>query len=243
MSYIKFKKTKIVGTLGPGCSSKTMLSRLIKAGVNVFRINFSHATYEEVDRHVELIRTLNKELDTNVAILADLQGPKIRVGKMKDGVVFKKGDELILTTAKEIIGNKEKASLSYKDFAKDVKKGDKVLVDDGKLIFEVISTNKKDEVKLRNIQGGKLSSKKGVNLPNTKISTPSLTKKDKVPEVITHSSETCLLSKLYVVSSESFLTTFLENSSTFSFNSSSLIPLKGPNKKFEYSYISNIPFL
>ena len=179
MSYIKFKKTKIVATLGPGCSSKTMLSRLIKAGVNVFRINFSHATYEEVDRYVELIRTLNKELDTNVAILADLQGPKIRVGKMKDGVVFKKGDELILTTAKEIIGNKEKVSLSYKDFAKDVKKGDKVLVDDGKLIFEVISTNKKDEVKLRNIHGGKLSSKKGVNLPNTKISTPSLTKKDK----------------------------------------------------------------
>jgi len=179
MSYIKFKKTKIVATLGPGCSSKTMLSRLIKAGVNVFRINFSHATYEEADRHIDLIRSLNQELDTNVAILADLQGPKIRVGKMKDGVVFKKGDEFTLSTAKEIIGNKTKASLSYKDFAKDVKKGDKVLVDDGKLIFEVISTNKKDEVKLRNLQGGKLSSKKGVNLPNTKISTPSLTKKDK----------------------------------------------------------------
>ena len=179
MSYIKFKKTKIVATLGPGCGNKTMLSRLIKAGVNVFRINFSHATYEEVDRNVELIRSLNKELETNVAILADLQGPKIRIGKMEDGTVFKKGDIFKLSTAKEIIGNKQKASLSYKDFAKDVKKGDKVLVDDGKLIFEVISTNKKDEVKLRNIQGGKLTSKKGVNLPNTKISTPSLTKKDK----------------------------------------------------------------
>ena len=140
MSYIKFKKTKIVATLGPGCGNKTMLSRLIKAGVNVFRINFSHATYEEVDRHVELIRSLNKELDTNVAILADLQGPKIRVGKMQDGVVFKKGDVFILSTEKEIIGNKQKASLSYKDFSKDVKKGDRVLVDDGKLIFEVIST-------------------------------------------------------------------------------------------------------
>ena len=179
MSYIKFKKTKIVATLGPGCSNKTMLSRLIRAGVNVFRINFSHATYEEADRHIDLIRSLNKELDTNVAILADLQGPKIRVGKMEDGVVFKKGDEFTLSTTKEIVGNKTKASLSYKYFAKDVKKGDKVLVDDGKLIFEVISTNKKDEVKLRNLQGGKLSSKKGVNLPNTKISTPSLTKKDK----------------------------------------------------------------
>ena len=179
MSYIKFKKTKIVATLGPGCSSKTMLSRLIKAGVNVFRINFSHATYAEADANIDLIRSLNKDLDTNVAILADLQGPKIRVGKMEDNVVFKKGDEFILSTAKEIIGNKSKASVSYKDFAKDVKKGDSVLVDDGKLIFEVISTNKHDEVKLINIQGGKLSSNKGVNLPYTKISTASLTKKDK----------------------------------------------------------------
>ena len=115
MSYIKFKKTKIVATLGPGCSSKTMLQRLIKAGVNVFRINFSHATYDEADRHIELIRSLNQELDANVAILADLQGPKIRVGKMEDGVVFRKGDEFTLSTTNEIIGNKTKASLSYKD--------------------------------------------------------------------------------------------------------------------------------
>jgi len=179
MSYIKFKKTKIVATLGPGCSNKTMLTRLIKAGVNVFRINFSHATYEEVDSHVELIRNLNNELDTNVAIMADLQGPKIRIGKMEDGVVLKKGEIFTLVTSKNITGNNERASLSYKDFAKDVKKGDRVLVDDGKLIFEVISSDKQQEVKLKNIQGGKLTSRKGVNLPNTKISTPSLTKKDK----------------------------------------------------------------
>ena len=179
MSYIKFKKTKIVATLGPGCNKKTMLSRLIRAGVNVFRINFSHATYDEADSHIDLIRSLNKELDTNVAIMADLQGPKIRIGQMQDGVVFKRGDIFSLNTSKEIVGNKEKASLSYDGFAKDVRKGDTVLIDDGKLIFEVISSNKKDEVKLKNIQGGKLTSKKGVNLPNTKISTPSLTKKDK----------------------------------------------------------------
>ena len=179
MSYIKFKKTKIVATLGPGCNNKTMLTRLIRAGVNVFRINFSHATYDEADSHIDLIRSLNKELDTNVAIMADLQGPKIRIGQMQDGVVFKRGDIFSLITSKEIVGNKEKASLSYDGFAKDVRKGDTVLIDDGKLIFEVISSNKKDEVKLKNIQGGKLSSKKGVNLPNTKISTPSLTKKDK----------------------------------------------------------------
>ncbi len=90
---------------------------------------------------------------------------------------LKKGDLFTLNSSKDFVGNKESASLSYKDFAKDVKKGDKVLIDDGKLMFEVISTNKKDEVKLKNIQGGVLSSKKGVNLPNTKISTPSLTKK------------------------------------------------------------------
>ena len=179
MSYIKFKKTKIVATLGPGCNNKTMLTRLIRAGVNVFRINFSHATYDEADSHIDLIRSLNKELDTNVAIMADLQGPKIRIGQMQDGVVFKRGDMFSLITSKEIVGNKEKASLSYDGFAKDVRKGDTVLIDDGKLIFEVISSNKKDEVKLKNIQGGKLTSKKGVNLPNTKISTPSLTKKDK----------------------------------------------------------------
>ena len=179
MSYIKFKKTKIVATLGPGCNNKTMLYRLIRAGVNVFRINFSHATYDEADSHIDLIRSLNKELDTNVAIMADLQGPKIRIGQMQDGVVFKRGDIFSLITSKEIVGNKEKASLSYDGFAKDVRKGDTVLIDDGKLIFEVISSNKKDEVKLKNIQGGKLTSKKGVNLPNTKISTPSLTKKDK----------------------------------------------------------------
>ena len=179
MSYIKFKKTKIVATLGPGCNNKTMLTRLIRAGVNVFRINFSHATYDEANSHIDLIRSLNKELDTNVAIMADLQGPKIRIGQMQDGVVFKRGDIFSLITSKEIVGNKEKASLSYDGFAKDVRKGDTVLIDDGKLIFEVISSNRKDEVKLKNIQGGKLSSKKGVNLPNTKISTPSLTKKDK----------------------------------------------------------------
>ena len=179
MSKIKFKKTKIVATLGPGCNNKITLSKLIRAGVNVFRINFSHATYDEVDEYVEIIRNLNQEIGSNVAILADLQGPKIRVGKMEDGVVFKKGDTLTLNTSKTITGNNKMVSLSYKGFAKDVKKGDKVLIDDGKLIFEVISTNNNDEVKLKNIQGGILTSRKGVNLPNTKISTPSLTKKDK----------------------------------------------------------------
>ena len=179
MINARFKRTKIVATLGPACNSKTKLKNLIRAGVNVFRINFSHATYDEVDHYIEIIKELNKELDSNVAVLADLQGPKIRLGNMHDNVSVKKGEIISFDCKSDFVGDKSKASISYPDFAKDVKKGDKVLVDDGKLIFEVISTDKKSIVKLKNIQGGIISSRKGINLPNTKISTPSLTPKDK----------------------------------------------------------------
>ena len=179
MTKAKFKRTKIVATLGPACNSKTKLKNLVRAGVNVFRINFSHASYDEVDHYIQIIKELNKELDSNVAILADLQGPKIRLGNMHDNVSIKKGETISFDCKNQFVGDKLKASISYIDFAKDVKKGDKVLVDDGKLIFEVISTDKKSIVKLKNIQGGLISSRKGINLPNTKISTPSLTEKDK----------------------------------------------------------------
>ena len=179
MTKAKFKRTKIVATLGPACNSKTKLKNLIRAGVNVFRINFSHASYDEVDDYIQIIKELNKELDSNVAILADLQGPKIRLGNMQENVSIKKGETISFDCKNQFVGDKLKASISYIDFAKDVKKGDKVLVDDGKLIFEVISTDKKSIVKLKNIQGGLISSRKGINLPNTKISTPSLTEKDK----------------------------------------------------------------
>jgi len=179
MIKARFKRTKIVATLGPACNSKTKLKNLIRAGVNVFRINFSHASYDEVDHYIEIIKELNKELDSNVAVLADLQGPKIRLGNMHPNVSIKKGEIISFDCKSHFIGGKSKASISYPDFAKDVKKGDKVLVDDGKLIFEVLSTDKKSIVKLKNIQGGIISSRKGINLPNTKISTTSLTQKDK----------------------------------------------------------------
>ena len=179
MTKARFKRTKIVATLGPACNSKTKLKNLIRAGVNVFRINFSHATYDEVDHYIDIINELNKELESNVAVLADLQGPKIRLGNMHSNVSIKKGEIISFDCKNHFIGDKSKASISYPDFAKDVKKGDKVLVDDGKLIFEVLSTDKKSIVKLKNIQGGIISSRKGINLPNTKISTPSLTEKDK----------------------------------------------------------------
>lgn len=170
-------KTKIVATLGPATDTKEILTDLAKNGVNVFRINFSHADYEDVKRKVKIIREINAENGFNVAILGDLQGPKLRVGVMEDGVELKDGDTFTFTTEK-CIGTKEKAFMTYQRFPKDVKVGEQILVDDGKLLFEVVSTNKTNEVVVKVIIGGPLKSKKGVNLPNTNISLPALTKKD-----------------------------------------------------------------
>ncbi len=171
------KKTKIVATLGPATDSKEMLTKLAQEGVNVFRINFSHADYSIVETQVKRIREINEENDFNVAILADLQGPKLRVGVMEEDVVLNDGDTFRFTT-EQCIGTKEKAFMTYQRFPKDVKVGEHILVDDGKLMFEVESTNKKDEVVVKVIVGGPLKSKKGVNLPNTAISLPALTEKD-----------------------------------------------------------------
>ncbi|WP_298779585.1 pyruvate kinase [uncultured Polaribacter sp.] len=171
-------KTKIVATLGPATDKKETLVKLAKAGVNVFRINFSHADYDDVKRKVKTIREINEENGFNVAILADLQGPKLRVGVMEEGVILEDGQTFKFTTEK-CIGTKEKAFMTYQRFPKDVKAGEQILVDDGKLLFEVVSTNKENEVIVNVIVGGPLNSKKGVNLPNTAISLPALTEKDK----------------------------------------------------------------
>ncbi|MDC1262195.1 pyruvate kinase [Polaribacter sp.] len=172
------KKTKIIATLGPATSSKEVLYQLAKEGVNVFRINFSHADYEDVKTRIKLIREINAENDYNVAILGDLQGPKLRVGVMEEGVVLEDGATFKFTTEK-CIGTKEKAFMTYQRFPKDVKVGEHILVDDGKLMFEVVSSNKETEVVVKVLVGGPLKSKKGVNLPNTAISLPALTEKDK----------------------------------------------------------------
>jgi len=173
------KKTKIVATLGPSCSTKDVIHKMVEAGVNVFRINFSHADYDDVKSKIDIIRGLNEEYGYNTAILADLQGPKLRVGNMKEDVVVNQGDVITFTTAEVIDGTAEKVYMNYKAFPKDVKKGEKILLDDGKLIFEVVETDKESEVKARVIQGGPLRSKKGVNLPNTNVSLPALTEKDR----------------------------------------------------------------
>lgn len=171
------KKTKILATLGPATNTKEILLDLVKAGVNVFRINFSHADYDNVKARIKDIREINEETGQHVAILGDLQGPKLRVGVMEEGVTLQQNDTFIFTTD-ECTGTSEKAFMTYQNFPKDVKAGETILVDDGKLQFEVISTNKKNEVTTKVIVGGVLSSKKGVNLPNTKISLPALTEKD-----------------------------------------------------------------
>ncbi|MBC7606725.1 MAG: pyruvate kinase [Burkholderiales bacterium] len=172
------KKTKIVATLGPACSSREVLKDMIDAGVNVFRVNFSHADYEDVKSKIDLIRGLNDEFGYTTAILGDLQGPKLRVGVMKEDVVVHPGDIITFQTAEDIPGTAERVYMNYKEFPRDVKPGEKILLDDGKLMFEAIETNGTTEVICRVIQGGPLKSKKGVNLPNTKVSLPALTKKD-----------------------------------------------------------------
>tara|TARA_Y200000002_G_scaffold171217_1_gene141301 strand:- start:801 stop:2228 length:1428 start_codon:yes stop_codon:yes gene_type:complete len=172
------KKTKIVATLGPATSSKEVIKKMILAGVNVFRINFSHANYDEIKQSILLIRKIDKNLETNTAILGDLQGPKLRIGNIKENTFVRAGDEIIFSTDSPFIGDNNRVYMNYQNFPMDVSENEKILLDDGKLIFEVVSSNKLNEVKARVIQGGYLKSNKGVNLPNTKISLPALTEKD-----------------------------------------------------------------
>ena len=172
------KKTKIVATLGPACSTREVLKDMIEAGVNVFRVNFSHADYSDVKAKIDLIRGLNDEFGYTAAILGDLQGPKLRVGVMNEEVIVNPGDIITFQTAEDVPGTKERVYMNYKEFPNDVNPGENILLDDGKLMFEVISTNRTTEVVAKVIQGGPLKSKKGVNLPNTKVSLPALTEKD-----------------------------------------------------------------
>lgn len=175
---IAYQRTKIVATIGPSSAKKEVLLKMIREGLNVCRVNFSHGTYAQHQQVIDTVRAINKEYGTYIGILADLQGPKIRIGKVQDGIVLKKGASLTIGT-KELIGNEKELYITYPHFPKDVRKNELILLDDGKIQLKVIDTNQKDLVTLKVIYGGKLTSNKGVNLPNTKISSPSLTKKDR----------------------------------------------------------------
>jgi len=198
------KKTKIVATLGPAVDSIEKMKEMMLAGVNVFRINFSHADHEDVVQKIKDIRSLNKENNWHVAVLADLQGPKLRVGVMGKKVKLKKGDTFTFTTEK-CEGDEEKAYMTYKNFPKDVEAGEQILVDDGKLLFEVIETDRKSVVKTKVLRGGKLKSKKGVNLPNTKISLPALTKKDIKDAIFAIENEVDWIALSFVRTSEDLI--------------------------------------
>lgn len=171
--------TKVIATIGPATRNREILEKMIHEGVDVCRINLSHDEHSEHLKTIHFIHELNEELGSNVAILGDLQGPKLRVGDMEnDCVDLVDGQEFSFVTT-PCTGTQERAYLSYEKLPADVKVGEHILVDDGKLIFEVISSNRTDSVKTRVIAGGPLSSRKGVNLPQTRISQPSLTEKDR----------------------------------------------------------------
>lgn len=172
------KKTKIVATIGPSSSSKDVLREMILSGLNICRLNFSHGTNEDHLNAVKIIRELNEELHMNVSILADLQGPKIRTNEMENnGVSLEVGKEIKILVEK-VLGNAQRFSINYAKLPQEVNPGEQILLDDGKIMLEVVNSDGKTEILCKIIQGGILSSKKGVNFPNTRISLPSLTEKD-----------------------------------------------------------------
>lgn len=173
------KKTKIVATLGPASSTEEVLGKMIDEGLNVCRINFSHGTHAEILDSINLVKKLRKEKKQSIAILADLQGPKLRVGEMpEDGAMLEDGKEVVITTD-DVSGTSQRVSINYTEFPSDVEVGEIILLDDGKLRLEVTANDGVKEVTCKVLQGGILTSNKGVNLPNTKISLPSLTPKDR----------------------------------------------------------------
>ncbi|MFN5544851.1 MAG: pyruvate kinase, partial [Bacteroidota bacterium] len=174
-----FNRTKIVATIGPATCSIENLSAIIDEGVDVCRLNFSHGSYEDHKQVIDNINAVNKSKGTFVAKLLDLQGPKLRVGEMKDGKITLKTDSIITVTTKPEIGTAERISVKFNTLPADVKPGELILLDDGKLQLEVLSSNGVDEIKCKVTFGGALSSKKGFNLPHTNLSIPALTEKDR----------------------------------------------------------------
>jgi len=171
-------KTKIIATIGPSSSSRDVLKKMIEAGMNVARLNFSHGTYADHEKVISLIRSLAREMNRPVAILLDLQGPKIRVGKLKGGTpVMLKKNRLLTITTDDALGTADSLTTTYKSFSKDVKSGDRILLDDGLIELKVVS-KRSGRVTCKVVTGGLLKEHKGMNLPGVKVSAPSLTQKD-----------------------------------------------------------------
>ena len=172
------RKTKIVCTIGPASDSETVLRKLMLAGMNTARINFSHGGFKEQEEKVNRIKKVRKELNLHVALLLDTKGPEVRIGKFEDGEIFlKAGDNFCLTT-EEILGNQYEFSVSYKDLPQEVEHGDKMLIDDGLIEVEVV-TVKSNKIYCKVITGGKLTNRKSINIPGKKLNFPSMTEKDR----------------------------------------------------------------
>jgi pyruvate kinase len=171
-------RTKIVATVGPACDTYEKLLELVRAGVNVFRLNFSHGTHEDKTKIIEFIRKINSTEPYNIAILGDLQGPKLRIGEIQGNSLLVSEGDILTFTNEKVVGTLEKIYVSYPNLAGDVKLGNIIMIDDGKIEVKVVEITREGDVKVQVILGGILSSKKGINLPDTKISLPALTEKD-----------------------------------------------------------------
>lgn len=178
MSELKFNRTKIIATIGPATSSYENLKAIVMEGVDVCRLNFSHGSYADHQVVIDNINKLNEELGTNVCMLLDLQGPKLRVGEMENGRVELITGSIIEVTTEKCIGSDQRIYVNFENLPKDVNKGERILLDDGKLELRVLETNRKNLIKAEVVVGGVLTNKKGFNLPNTKMSIPSMTQKD-----------------------------------------------------------------
>ncbi len=178
MEITSHQRTKIVATVGPASSSYDNLLELVQSGVNVFRLNFSHGEHSEHEQVIQYITKINELYGLYVGILADLQGPKIRIDEIEGGSMPLTPGDIIYFKTTPCSGNKEGIQINYQNFPMDVKEGERILVDDAKVVLQVLETDKKERVKLKVLFGTKLSSRKGVNLPDTKVSLPALTEKD-----------------------------------------------------------------
>lgn len=173
------RKTKIIATIGPATASQEQLEALYKAGVNAFRLNFSHSSHEAHLDIIQKTQVINEKYNSNISLIADLQGPKLRVGNLENGVIVLKEGDIIKVTSDDVLGNNDLIHVTYPFLSRDVKPGELILIDDGKICLKAVATDHKSTVTCEVVEGGVLSSKKGFNLPNTQTSVPSLTEKDR----------------------------------------------------------------
>ncbi len=173
-----FNRTKIIATIGPATSSYENLRKIVEAGVDVCRLNFSHGSYDDHQQVIDNIRKVREDLNAHVAILLDLQGPKLRVGEMENGRIEIIQDSILEISTEKCIGTPERIYVNFDSLPKDINAGERILLDDGKLELKVVETNRKNLIKTKVIVGGVLTNKKGFNLPDTRLSIPSMTQKD-----------------------------------------------------------------